>query len=738
MPSTTKSSDDAAEPNAPRDQWQPEHPASPDAVVDRGPELRDSADPISTTVLAIAAQSSGPTEFLEQIAGRWLTAFRADVVAVTHPNWSAPMMLASDAELARRLDADRIGNLLASSTPAATACDLPLQPASDSTLSETLSRALESTGPDSANQARGLHVRLMDGREPCAVLLIYADRHVPDVAVQIRQLRRLAEFADCCRIALHSYRDDHAKQQLPMTGNPADGERALRHFHRDLDVTGTAYRIANESRRVLSLDRVTVLVAKGSRLRVESVSGVAVVDRRANAIAAAETLAQRALVLGRPIKLPFSDPLPPQLANPLDHYLEETDVASVWIMPLYQPLSSNATHGHRYRPSAADVAEPSRAEFTDDLCSDAEPIGVLLLESFSDDAKVEPTAAMREIAAEAAMALANSREHHRIFGLHVLKILGDWFGGRRLPYTTLGLVATAMLLIAATVIQVDHKIIATGFAEPSGQQNVFARTDGVVKEIFVRDGQQVAKGDVLMRLENADLESTAESLSGEIQTTAQRLTSIRSMLLDPATDAKQSGRMAIEQRQLQSELNNLQSQLDLVRNQLSELQITAPIDGVVSAWQLKRKLSDRPVARGNHLLSIVRTDGPWQLRLEIPDEDAAEILRASTAQDALKVEFAAASHPESTFVATLQSISGAARRNAQGATVIDAVATVDLPNDPADDADRRFGTQTFASADAHNGVEATAKIRCGRRSLLGSWFGDVTDFVHRNLLFYVR
>ena len=737
MPSSTKSPNGAADSESPPGNPSIEAATSPDDLVDRWLAPRDPAEPISTTTLSIAARSSCPTEFLEQIAGRWLATFSADVVAVTHPNWPAPMLLASDSELPRRLDATLIGNLLASSSSAATACDLPLQPPPDSPPSETPSRASESTETDSQHRARGLHVRLMDGGESCAVLLVYADRHVPEVAVQIRQLRQLAEFADCCRIALRSFRDDHIAKTLPIHGIAGDGERALRHFHRDLDVTGTAYRIANESRRVLALDRVTVLIAKGSRLRVESVSGVAVVDRRTNAIAAAETLAQRALVLGRPIKLPSSEPLPPQLAEPLDHYLEETDVASVWIMPLYQPRSSNATAGKRHQSSANDAAELSRADFTDDQTSDAEPIGVLLLESFSEDTEDAPTAAMREIAAEAAVALANSREHHRIFGLRALKTLGDWFGGRRLPYTALGLMATAMLLIAATLIQVDHKIIATGYAEPSGQQNIFARTDGIVKEILVRDGQRVANGDVMMRLENADLESTAESLAGEIQTTAQRLTSIRSMLLDPATDAKQSGRMAIEQRQLQSELNNLQSQLDLVRNQLSELQITAPIDGVVSAWQLKRKLSDRPVARGNHLLSIVRTDGPWQLRLEIPDKDAAEILHASTGAEALKVQFAAASHPESTFVATLQSVSGVARRNAQGVTVIDAIATVD----PAVDADRRFGMhgmQAFAAADAHNGVEATAKIHCGRRSLLGSWFGDVTDFVHRNILFYVR
>ncbi|WP_182871254.1 efflux RND transporter periplasmic adaptor subunit [Stieleria mannarensis] len=710
------------------------------------PTSRDDAGhdaPVSDAVLSIAARSTSPTDFLRRIAAQWTETFSLAAVALAHPDWPRPMMVARDAEFGRRLDADFIDHLLTSSRSAATACDLPLRrPETQSLPDDNLpaSPLSDETPPaptrssDPPDRARGMHIRLSPQSDSCAALLIYGNDRLPDTATQIRDLKRLADHARCCRVALEGFDNDRDRDSFRSTLPLSDSTRALRHFHQDLDLTGTAYRIANETRRLLSLDRVTVLASRRGRLRVESVSGVAVVDRRANAIAAATTLATRVLVLGRPITLPAVEPLPPQIADPLDHYLEATDVASVLVVPLYRPSPSALDRGRpgKHRPS--DIADPPPSSYTDDQYGDAEPIAVMLLESFSDADRVRFTPAMGSIAAEAAVALSNAREHQRIFGLRVLKTLGDWFGGNRLSYSTLGLLTAAASLLAASIIQVDHTIIATGFVEPAEQQNVFARSDGIVKQIFVRDGQPVAAGDVLMRLENADLETQAESLSGEIQTTLQRLTSIGSMLLDPATDKNLSQRMAIEQRQLQSELNHLQGQQELVRRQLSELEITAPIDGVVAAWQLKRKLSGRPIGRGNQLLSIVRTDGPWQLRLEIPDQDAAEVARARATDDELRVEFAAASHPESTFSATLQSIAGVARRNGQGRTVIDAEATVD----PRSRTDRASDNQFFASADAHNGVDATAKIHCGRRSLLASWFGDVADFVHRNLLFYVR
>ena len=42
----------------------------------------------------------------------------------------------------------------------------------------------------------------------------------------------------------------------------------------------------------------------------------------------------------------------------------------------------------------------------------------------------------------------------------------------------------------------------------------------------------------------------------------------------------------------------------------------------------------------------------------------------------------------------------------------------------------------FHPTDTRVGADVTAKITCGKRSVLRSWFSDVFDFMHRNVLFY--
>ncbi len=42
----------------------------------------------------------------------------------------------------------------------------------------------------------------------------------------------------------------------------------------------------------------------------------------------------------------------------------------------------------------------------------------------------------------------------------------------------------------------------------------------------------------------------------------------------------------------------------------------------------------------------------------------------------------------------------------------------------------------FDPSDMRVGADVTAKIACGKRSVLRSWFSDVFDFAHRNVLFY--
>ena len=128
------------------------------------------------------------------------------------------------------------------------------------------------------------------------------------------------------------------------------------------------------------------------------------------------------------------------------------------------------------------------------------------------------------------------------------------------------------------------------------------------------------------------MESRAEALAGEIQTTSRRLASLKSVRLTGDNGAGQSSRMVLEERQLESELANLRSQQEVLRHQQAALTITSPIAGTIVGWQLQRRLADRPVSRGNLLVSVVDHSGPWALQLDLPDQDAGPVLESIRAR----------------------------------------------------------------------------------------------------------
>ena len=193
----------------------------------------------------------------------------------------------------------------------------------------------------------------------------------------------------------------------------------------------------------------------------------------------------------------------------------------------------------------------------------------------------------------------------------------------------------------------------------------------------------------------------------------------------------------MEERQLLSELANLRAQQKIIHVQQAELTITSPIDGTVVGWQLQRRLTDRPVSRGNLLVSVVDHAGPWSLRLRVPDRDVGPVLEAAKENPELPIRFAVATEPESSFAATLQTIARSSRLGEAGEHIIDATAVVTLASDEAPQPDA-LRLDRFRGEQVRVGADVTAKIACGQRSAVRSWFSDVFDFAHRNILFYFR
>ena len=691
---------------------------------------------INAQVHQCASDSTTQSEFLRLLASAMADSFDAGIIAVESAQWAGPMMFVKDESLAKSVDRDTIMTLLQNAAVVPIAADVNLQ-------TPTI---------DGTDKTRALRVELCESPSRAAILLIYGLAAQPSATDQLYDLKQLDLYVDSIRNEMMSVPVDALNRDIAVSSEGVAG--ALRNrqtlclFHRDLDIDSTAYRIANESRRLLKCDRTTVLIPKGKRFRVQAISGVSVIDKRSNSIKAVEELATRAAVLSRPIMLPGDEPLPPQIQEPLDTYLDDTGVTTAVMLPLHAPSTDDDVVG-----IDADTVNPF--EGAGDI------IAMMCLEYFAGEPVAPLGPATTLVATEAMVSLRNAQEHEQVFGLKLWKSIGGVTRHSKFPLMVAGSLLFVGLIVASLFIQTEHHVIATGSVEPAQKRQVFATVDGVVKKILATDGKKVQAGDPLFELENADLESQAETLFGEIQTATKRLSSIQSVRLSSAGDSTQSGRLALEERQLTSELANLRAQQELVRRQQKDLVITSPISGTVVGWQLQRRLVDRPVSRGNLLVSIVNHDGPWSLRLQVPDHDAGPVLEAFQGKGDLPIKFAVATNPNASFAASLKDVSTAARLDANGDHVIDATAMVPLIDAKASVDDNATETQvslaggvgsfdvekfaigdgdldTFDPQNVRIGADVTARIACGKRSIMRSWFSDVFDFVNRNVLFYFR
>ena len=95
---------------------------------------------------------------------------------------------------------------------------------------------------------------------------------------------------------------------------------------------------------------------------------------------------------------------------------------------------------------------------------------------------------------------------------------GGWRAG---PFVLIGYAAVVLLLgsvaLWGATARISGAVIASGTVEVAGSRQVVQHPDGgVVTEILARDGDLVAAGDVLLRLEGGRLEAELEIVEGQL------------------------------------------------------------------------------------------------------------------------------------------------------------------------------------------------------------------------------
>ncbi len=268
--------------------------------------------------------------------------------------------------------------------------------------------------------------------------------------------------------------------------------------HGSLDVRTAAYAIANDGRNVVGCDRLCVAVRRGRKCKLAAVSGLDRFDRRSQVIRRLQSLIDCVAHAGEPlVYLGDQRELPPQVAGPLETYLDAANVRQLVILPLREPVLEKAgpvgeslheslREGESLRDSHAGLGE------TGPRGGHGRLIGMLVAERF--DADPFPETLRERVAAVAGhgqAALANAMKYQDLPLLPLLRLAGWFLGPRRLSYGLVVLLAIAAAAGALVFLPGDFRIEARGELQPQRRYDVFAPHDGVVTQVLVKHGQSV-------------------------------------------------------------------------------------------------------------------------------------------------------------------------------------------------------------------------------------------------------
>ncbi len=493
-------------------------------------------------------------------------------------------------------------------------------------------------------------------------------------------------------------------------------EEFTRLIHAGLEPRETAYVLANEARRLIECDRVSVAVRRGTDCVIEAISGQDVVNKRSNTVRLLNRLC-RVVARGREPVWYCGDTSnqAPQIEDAVQEYVDESQSKTVIVLPLSRPM-----------PPPDDEAEADRPK------DPMPPVGALVVEQI-EDSRITPQLRRRVdvVATHASLALANAVEHNEVFLMPLWRSIGKsrtLAQARMLPKAALVAAATVALAAFLAFFPWPFKLHARGTLEPAERSDVFAGIDGVVEEVFVRHGLRVQKGQELVRLRNSELKQSMLEIDGQLAANQKQIATILKELAENRLLTTQDrNRLSGERAELEAKQISLRAQKAVLQEKAKELTVISPRDGEVVTWDVYNRLINRPVNRGQVLLRVADTSGDWELEMHMPEDRMGEIalarqaLRQKDPNQDLAVEYVLATDPGRVRRGKIKEVYISAEVLGEEGNVVLIKVGVDK-ND-------------FTPEQLRPGAGVSGKVLCGTRPVGYVWFRDLVAFIRTRVLF---
>jgi len=366
--------------------------------------------------------------------------------------------------------------------------------------------------------------------------------------------------------------------------------------------------------------------------------------------------------------------------------------------PLHWP-DARGEEGHHARArvteAQATLAEQDsrRAIYTVPMVVGERQIGAIVYERHTsrrfEQSELE---VLEAVASTLSPLLEEKRNNDRYLPVKALVslhgLMAALVGRRYFAWKAAGLVVALVVAILASW-QVPHSVKAEATVEGVQLRQVAASFEGFIAEAPVREGDRVAAGDLLVRLD--DREQALELL--RLTTQAEEI----GLELDRTVGEQDPAAAQI----LRARLQQIEAQRLLIEERMRRMQITAPFDAVVLSGDPTRSVG-RAVTQGEPLLTIAPA-GEYRIRLAIAQADAA-LIRPDQAG---KLRLAA--HPDRDMPIKVRDIVPVAEfRDGRTIFFVEARFIEEQP-------------------DALHGLEGRARLEAGSRSLAAVWGGPFWD-----------
>ncbi|BBO35943.1 efflux RND transporter periplasmic adaptor subunit [Lacipirellula parvula] len=503
--------------------------------------------------------------------------------------------------------------------------------------------------------------------------------------------------------------------------------------HTRLDSRQTAFTIANEGRRLIGCDRVTVVLRKGSSYVVEAISGQDTFDKRSNVVRMLRNLATVVVRSGEDLWYTGdTQNLAPQVEKAVNEYVDESHTKQIAVLPIRE-----------HDPHADDKTRDRKRE---------NMLGAIIIEQLVDSRA--PDGLMQRVDVvrrHSATALTNAQSHEGLFLLPLWRLIGQsrvLVTARNLPKTILASIAIVAAVLAMWLFPWDFNVTADGKLQPEVRANVFAAVDGRITDVLVTEGQAVKKGELLAKQRSSPLEDQRAQLEGEIAANEQDYRSKRAQegSLDKArTPEADLYDLQSQISQIETKAIALQKQFEILREQESRLNITSPIDGNIVTPKVQELLRDRTVGPGTKIMEIADMTQDWELELKVPEAKMGHVraqLRELHAQDPkaqLEVTFILATNPdiEDKLAGRVIYIAPTAEAEGEKGNLVTMTVAFNQEELAKLGPEGVATEQAIAALKEHLkvGADVKAKIRCGRKPIGYVWFHELWEFIQSRILF---